>query len=122
MKPATQGNTIISMLHHYLAVHGMGKNRAHFHCDNCASQNKNQFLMFYMMYRVVVNKKNACSSAVVTDKNFKLLTKAKLPKLPVRLAKEAYFDPDIIIQCTVRGLGSHHAFPCTELDNLEKVC
>ena len=45
------GNTIISMLHHFFAVHGLGEKRGHFHCDNCAGQNKNRFLMFYMMYR-----------------------------------------------------------------------
>ena len=47
------GNTIISMLYHFLAVHGLGEKRAHFHYDNCAGQNKNRFLMFYMMYRCV---------------------------------------------------------------------
>ena len=40
------------MLHHFLSVHGLGERRVHFHCDNCAGQNK-KFLMFYMMYRVL---------------------------------------------------------------------
>ena len=46
-------NTIISLLHHCLSVHGLGERRAHFHCDNCAGQNKYKFMMFYMMYRVL---------------------------------------------------------------------
>ena len=33
-------------------MHGLGEKRAYFHCDNCAGQSKNQFLMFHMMYRV----------------------------------------------------------------------
>ena len=41
------------MLHHFLSVHDLGERRVHFHCDNCAGQNKNKFLMFYMMYRVL---------------------------------------------------------------------
>ena len=56
----------------------------------------------------------------VVDKNFKLLNKAKLPTLAVRLAKEAYFGPDIMIRCTVRGVGSHHALPQPELTKLKK--
>ena len=41
------------MLHHFLAVHGLVEKRVHFHCDNCSGQNKNRFLMFYMMYRIL---------------------------------------------------------------------
>ena len=48
------GNTIISLIHHYLAVHGLGEKKVHFHCDNCTGQNKNRFLMFYMMYRILM--------------------------------------------------------------------
>ena len=47
------GNTIISMLHHFLAVHGFGERKVHFHCDNCCGQNKNRFLMYYLMYRIL---------------------------------------------------------------------
>ena len=31
----------------------LGKRRVHFHCDKRAGQNKNKFLMFYMMYGVL---------------------------------------------------------------------
>lgn len=55
----------------------------------------------------------------VVDKNPNLLTKTKLPTLAVRLAKEAYFGPDIMIHCTVRGVGSFHALPRAELDKLK---
>ena len=41
------------MLHHFLAVHSLGERRVHFHCDNCLGQNKNRFLMYYMMYRIL---------------------------------------------------------------------
>ena len=57
----------------------------------------------------------------VIDKNFKLLNKAKLPTLAVRLAKEAFFGPEIMIKCTVRGVGSHHALPKTELSKLKNL-
>ena len=47
------GNTVVSMLHHFLAVHSLGERRVHFHCDNCSGQNKNRFLMYYMMYWIL---------------------------------------------------------------------
>ena len=55
----------------------------------------------------------------VVDRNPRLLNKAKLPTLAVRLGKEAYFGPEIMILCTVRGVGSFHALPRTELDKLK---
>ena len=47
------GNSIISMVHYFLAVHGFGEKKVDFHCDNCSSQNKNRFLVFYMMYQIL---------------------------------------------------------------------
>ena len=48
------GNTIISLLHHFLATHGLGETSVHFHADNCCGQNKNRFLMNCFMWRVLV--------------------------------------------------------------------
>ena len=48
------GNTIISLLHHFLATHGFGEVSVHFHADNCCGQNKNRFLMYYLMWKIRV--------------------------------------------------------------------
>ena len=42
-------NTIISFLHHFLATQAS----VHFHADNCCGQNKNKFLMYYFMWRIL---------------------------------------------------------------------
>ena len=47
-------NTIISMLHHFFECHGYGESKVHLHADNCTGQNKNRFMMFYLMRRVLV--------------------------------------------------------------------
>ena len=44
---------MISMLHHFLEHHSLGETSVHFHADNCAGQNKNRFLMYYFMWRVL---------------------------------------------------------------------
>ena len=45
-------NTVVSMLYHFLAVHSFGEKSVHFHWDNCLGQNKNRFLMYYMVYQI----------------------------------------------------------------------
>ena len=47
-------NSVISMLHHYLAVHGKKEPHYHFHADNCVGQNKNKSVVAYFMWRTLV--------------------------------------------------------------------
>ena len=46
-------NAIVSMLHHYLAHHGLGEKRVHLHADNCGGQNKNATMVQYLLWRVM---------------------------------------------------------------------
>ena len=46
-------NSIIFMLHHFLHHHGFGETNLHLHADNCCGQNKNRFMMQYLMWRVL---------------------------------------------------------------------
>ena len=45
-------NLIISTLHHFFQTHRIGEKSVHLHADNCAGQNKNRFMMYYLMWRV----------------------------------------------------------------------
>ena len=47
-------NTIVSMLHHFFAVHGLGETTVHLHADNCVGQNKNNTMLQYLLWRVMV--------------------------------------------------------------------
>ena len=46
-------NSIISMIHHFFATHGLGETSVHLHADNCCGQNKNRYMMSYLMWRVI---------------------------------------------------------------------
>ncbi|XP_065892160.1 uncharacterized protein [Dysidea avara] len=46
-------NSIISMIHHFFANHGIGETSVHLHADNCYGQNKNRYMMGYLMWRVL---------------------------------------------------------------------
>ena len=41
------------MLHHFFETHGLGETSVHLHADNCCGQNKNRFMMYYLMWRVL---------------------------------------------------------------------
>lgn len=41
------------MLHHFFATHGFGERSVHLHANNCTGQNKNRFMMYYLMWRVL---------------------------------------------------------------------
>ena len=45
-------NAIISLLHHFFEHHGLGETEAFMHADNCSGQNKNKYMMQYLMWRV----------------------------------------------------------------------
>lgn len=44
---------MISMLHHFLGHHSFGEINLHLHADNCVGQNKNRYVMSYLMWRVL---------------------------------------------------------------------
>ena len=46
-------NSVISYLHFFFQNYGLGEQFLVLHCDNCSGQNKNKFLMWYMMWRVI---------------------------------------------------------------------
>ncbi|RUS70890.1 hypothetical protein EGW08_021353 [Elysia chlorotica] len=41
-------NAVISYLHHFFENHGAGEVNLSLHCDNCAGQNKNQYVLQYL--------------------------------------------------------------------------
>ena len=47
-------NSVISMIHHYLAVHGKQEPTCHFHADNCVGQNKNKSVVAYFLWSTLV--------------------------------------------------------------------
>ena len=49
-------NVIISLVHHFFATYGLGENVAHLHADNCSGQNKNRYMMSYLMWRVLTGQ------------------------------------------------------------------
>lgn len=46
-------NTVISLLDHFFANHGLGEKSVYLTADNCVGQNKNNALIQYLMYRTL---------------------------------------------------------------------
>ena len=47
-------NTVISLLHHFLDNFTLGEDNLYLHADNCVGQNKNNCVMAYLCWRVIV--------------------------------------------------------------------
>ena len=45
---------VILLLHHHLQTHAHGEPHLHMHADNCVGQNKNQYVIAYLAWRVLV--------------------------------------------------------------------
>ena len=41
------------ILDHFFANHGLGEKKVHLHCDNCSGQKKNNYLLWYLAWRVM---------------------------------------------------------------------
>lgn len=48
-------NPTISYLHYFLEHHGIGETDVHLHADNCAGQNKNNFFLWFLAWRIINN-------------------------------------------------------------------
>ena len=46
-------NATISLVHHYLQAHGHQMKHLHLHADNFVGQNKNNFMVQYLMWRTL---------------------------------------------------------------------
>jgi hypothetical protein len=47
-------NAIISYLHYYLETFSYGEEHIHLHADNCAGQNKNNYVVAYFAWRIMM--------------------------------------------------------------------
>ena len=49
-------NAMISLLHFFFHMHGLGEKHVHIHADNCTGQNKNNAVIDYLMWRVLTGR------------------------------------------------------------------
>lgn len=54
MSSGKGSNMVISLLHHFLEHYGLGEKGLDLHCDNCSGQNKNKYLLWYLIWRIVL--------------------------------------------------------------------
>ena len=88
-------NAVISYLHHYFENYGLGEKEVHLHCDNCSGQNKNRYVLAYLMWRVITGRHKSISLNFLITGHTKFapdwcfgLLKQKFRKEPVSILKE----------------------------------
>ncbi|KAI0230529.1 hypothetical protein LSAT2_019139 [Lamellibrachia satsuma] len=53
MATSKGSDAVISYLHHFFLRYELGEEVVHLHCDNCAGQNKNRYMLFYLTWRTI---------------------------------------------------------------------
>ena len=48
-------NATISYVHYYLEKYGLGETDVHLHADNCSGQNKNNYFIWYLVWRILMD-------------------------------------------------------------------
>jgi hypothetical protein len=48
-------NATISYVHYYLENYGLGETDVHLHADNCSGQNKNNYFIWYLVWRILMD-------------------------------------------------------------------
>jgi hypothetical protein len=77
-------NVVVSLLHQYLEHNYNNYKNLQFHADSCQGQNKNQYVFFYLIWRVVTGKNDSISlnfmvpghTKSVPDQNFGAIKRA----------------------------------------------
>ena len=49
-------NTVVSQLHYFFEMHGMGERDVYLHADNCTGQNKNNTMIQYLLWRALTKR------------------------------------------------------------------
>ena len=53
MATSKGSDAVISYLHHFFGTYGLGEESVTLHCDNCSGQNKNRYMLFYLIWRTM---------------------------------------------------------------------
>ena len=77
-------NATISYTHYYFQHHGLGETDACLNADNCSGQNKNNFFLWYLAWRIMMNLHNtilysfliACHTKFGPDRCFGMIKKS----------------------------------------------
>ena len=54
-------SSVISYLHHFFANFSIRERHVTLHCDNCGGQNKNQYMLQYLAWRVMTSRHTSVS-------------------------------------------------------------
>jgi hypothetical protein len=107
-------NVIISLLHHYFQNYYQNRKKLSIHADSCSGQNKNQYLFYYFIWRIITGLDDEIefsfmipghTKKCVPDQNFGNI-KSRFANCDVRSMKDLH---DVVNRSNV----SNQAHDCT---------
>ena len=64
---------VINLLDHFFSNWGMGEDHAELHADNCTGQNKNNFVIWYLLWRVMTGRHKSITYSFMISGHTKFL-------------------------------------------------
>ena len=101
-------NTTISSIHHFFQNHGLGEMHVHLHADNCSGQNKNNYFIWYLAWRTILQLHESINYSFLIaghtkfgpDRCFGMIKKA----YQVKFASSLYELADMVDASSTNGV------------------
>ena len=77
-------------MHHYLELHSLHEESCHLHADNCVGQNKNRYVLSYLMWRVLSGRNKTITLSFMCVGHIRCMVDGNLG-----LIKELYRCSDV---------------------------
>ena len=111
-------NTIISLLHFYVEKYCIGIRTLFMHADNCVGQNKNNYVMMYLLWRVLTGRSTELTLSFMIAGHTKFSCDACFGLIK-KVVKRTFISSLVDIAECVDKSGEHKSTNIVELVGLE---
>jgi hypothetical protein len=109
-------DAVISLVHNYFKLHGLGEKKLIIHADNCAGQNKNNAMVMYLAWRVMNNFHEEITYSFMVAGHTKFSPDSFFGLLKLKLQKSEVDNLDDLVQVVEDSTVSKHNLSQTIFD------
>ncbi len=91
--------TVISLLDAFFRLHGLGEKEAMLHADNCTGQNKNNYVIWYLMWRIMNGLHKRMSLSFMVPGHTKFAPDRYFGLLKIRFRRSTIDSLQDVVKC-----------------------